>query len=200
MKTNGLFVVGALALGSIGCNGLAVDPIDSNPPPGEGETGSPSAIAMPMSKWQASPGSNPEIAPFAFERTSGDDLVIFLASKAQSCDDPILVPSPAPGEDNADCSVDPFWQIALVLPQDMAQPGVIDLETDLDDAIRAHWSAQWHDCSGGWAIANAMPGTLEISSVDASSISMELSAELPIYSSSGPTPDPSGQYTATFCP
>lgn len=199
MKTSGLLIVGAIFLGSLGCNGLVVDPIDSNSPEGESEPDVPNAIVMPMSKWQASPGSNAEIAPFAFEGTSPDDLVIFIANRQQNCNDPILVPADLPSAEASECNNDTAWQIGLVLPQGLAAPGVIDLESDLSDAIRIHWSA-FSNCSGGWALTTSMPGTLEISSLDASSVVMDLSGELPYVSSSGPTPDPSGEYTATYCP
>lgn len=201
-----IYALGAMAMMTCGCDGIVIDTLQRDPPAeggggggdGNGESATPSAMAMSVSRWKSSPVTGGLVDPSFMDGVGDDDLVLFFASGAQSCAQPVL---PLDTSLQPDCNLPDTWQAILVLPAGLVQPGVIDLGSALDDgAIRVYWGLAFSDCSGGGGTYTSLPGTLEILSAGETALSMKLSASFPIESSAHETPDPSGDYTAAFCP
>lgn len=198
-------VLGALSLVATGCNGIVVDPLTSDQSGviGEGDGGEggsgdeegSTALAMRVSQWDPEQASGADISPIFPEDVAPDDVVLVFTSGARTCEAPLisLYYPDSVAQDPAMCAAMTFWQVILVVPSDLVQPGVIDLVDDQIPTYEARWNA---DCSGGGGVAPAgLPGTLEILSADASGVSAHLSLD-----DQSVTPEATGSYTALYCP
>jgi hypothetical protein len=160
----------------------------------EGDQGStseeaPNAVAMRFSQWPT-PDSDPA-SLFNFSQLGAvsdpNSLVLFYSNQPQVCPQPFLeLPDPT------DCA--DLWQIILVIPSELAQPGVIDLQDQSIIEYRSVWQA---NCNGGGSGSGPgiVPGKLTITSIDATSVVTQLELD----PSTGWEGE-SGNYTATFCP
>lgn len=190
--------LGALAMMVCGCNPIVLDPIHSDTSgisdPGD-EPAEPSAVAMRFSEWQIPPNDG---SPFNPQVTIAvppepDALVLFLASQAQACAQPVIQFDP--GTDPAVCAAQAFWQAILVIPPDRLIPGAtIDLDAPDIYVYQAVWKSS---CGGGSGGGPGAQGTLEIVSIDATEVSVKLNLDQ--QQPSG-WETQNGDYTAPFCP
>jgi hypothetical protein len=192
-------ILGALAMMSCGCKGIVLDPLHSDgqdqliDPGDPGDPGAPeaaSAIAMHMSQWSLTPDPGSLFQPAIVVETHPDDLVLFFGSEALACAEPVIQIDP--GTDPAECADQAFWQNIVVLPAALAHPGLIDLD---DPSIYVYRAAWMPACGGGSGNTPGALGTLEIVSLDATSVAVKLDLE-----EQSPLPDGNGDYTAAFCP
>jgi hypothetical protein len=176
----------ALAVLCSGCESIVIDPVALDAQD-LGPTAIADALAMHLSQWSSSPHMNGLIL-----LPEGDpgDLMLFFASKAQSCAEPVI--STELETDPAACAAHAFSQTVVVVPAALAHPGVIDLAANDIYIYRAVARPQ---CGGGSGTSTGFPGgTLEIVSLDATSASVKLDLD----PQSG-MPDVNGDYTASFC-
>ncbi|APR83491.1 Hypothetical protein A7982_08840 [Minicystis rosea] len=191
--------LGTLSLVALGaCSPIVLDPL--HPETSEDELGSdpdatppdPSAIAMRLS--QVHGPSSPASAPFNLmgnPALESDAIVFFFASKAQACEQPVIEIDDSTSP--AVCAAQAFWQAAVAIPADLVVAGAtIDLGDDSIGGYQAVWMAA---CGGGGGGGpGSVEGTLEIVSVSATSIEVQLT----VASTSWGTQ--SGAYTASICP
>ena len=118
-----------------------------------------------------------------------NDLFLHFSDMGVSCSSPTV---------DLPCGV--HYQVNIVLPPALQQVGTYDLEdpllvaySSMSETGEANSSADPKDCS--WGGGSLGPGTLEILSIDESSVHFKLTLSSGIWSS-----DPSGEYTAPRCP
>jgi hypothetical protein len=198
--------VGALAMMVSGCSAIVLDPLDDDSSglktqikPGAGTAPAtpgavampPSAVAMRFSEWQI-PSNDSSLFNVSLVGTTPDPdaLVLFFASRSQACAQPAIHFNP--GTDPAACAGEAFWQTILVIPPDLAHPGVVDLD---DRSIFVHQVIWMSSCGGGSGNIPGIPGTLEIVSIDETSVSVKLNLDqLRGWGTQN------GDYTASLCP
>ena len=164
-----------------GCNSIDVDPLQPDEQEPENDPVTPNAIAMSMSQ---SGISHPEAAP--------DDLVILFASEAQECADPLIQKPDSVGCGSAQEDELLDWQVFVVVPADLVGVGLVDLD---GPTIYYVYSRMWTTCGYSVGHLDGAAGTLDIVSLDATSISVKLDLD------PSPTfPDINGDYTAPLCP
>lgn len=200
-------VLGALSLVATGCNGIVVDPLQSDPSGvigdenggggGGGDGDTPSALVMLASQWTTQ-GSPTDFHPTFPEDVAPDDVVFVFTSETRECAAPLVqidLSSPAT-QDPAGCADLAFWQVVLVVPserlEDLTQGAVLDFQ----DAGIATYEARWNeDCGGGYGDApSGLPGTLQLVSADEQTVTVNLTID-PL----GITPEATGTYTAECC-
>jgi hypothetical protein len=112
-------------------------------------------------------------------------LYVEIGNFSQSCADG----DPAPV-----CAGFTYWQVSVGIPPALQAPGVIQLS---DPSLNSFFSVSGSDgdaCTGGGG--SFTQGTLEITSIDASTIVVTLSGT----SAVGSDFDADGDYTAPICP
>lgn len=190
--TRAVEVCGALlfALALPACSAEVLDPSDESPSGGAVGVAS-NALAMRFSDWTLPSNA---ASMFQLSLVSGtpdpDALVLFYASRAQSCAQPHI--EFEGGIDPAVCQTQQFWQAILVLPPERTHPGIIDLHDPSIFAYRATWLPE---CGGGSSSSPGIDGSLTITGIDAASVVTTLDLD--------PTSGfitQNGDYTATFCP
>lgn len=204
MKSVYMALAGLTAL-ICGCNPIVADPLDADAEGNlngntstssgggtstESQGPASSAIAMKYSQFQQLMSPSATFAPQPFNEPGPDDLVLLFGTVAQSCDAPVIQLDPAP-VDPAECAAQAFWQNILFIPQDLAHPGTIDLDQSAIWAYRATWMP---DCGGGSANTPGVEGTLEIVSLDALDVTVNLTL-----AGNSSFPDANGEYIAPFC-
>lgn len=200
-------VLGALSMLAMGaCNPIVLDPLHPESSesglgsdPGEApsepseEPSEPSAIAMRFAQFNPPTFDPSSLFEFGVTSSDPDALLIFFGSRGQSCADPVIQLA-SPGATPAVCAGQAFWQAAFIIPSALAQPGIVDLSSPDVSWYQATWKAA---CGGGSGHGPGMTGmgTLEIVSIDASTVEVKLNLLQP--SSFGTQ---NGDYTATICP
>lgn len=202
-----LSAAGALAMMICGCNPIVLDPVktdshgsdvigsdddndDDDPEP-------PEEVHLLALRWsQITPffGTGSIYKPeWIGPPSEPGDLLILFGSREQTCAEPLLQDDYSLPEV---CDNEPFEQTILIIPAGLAHPGVVDLG---DLSVRIY-HGEWLDlgdggCGGGAFTRLGLPGSLEILSLDASSVAVSLTAGAEL---SGFVAD--GEYTASLCP
>jgi hypothetical protein len=197
----------ALAMMICGCNPLVIDAVntdshssdiigdDDDDGGDEPEAAEPvSVLAMRWSQLTPFLGTGNMYEPgWIGPESSPDDLLVLFGSAAQTCGDPLLQSD----ESLPDvCDTVPFAQTILIIPADLAQPGTIDLSDPSVHIYHGYWLDLGDGgCGGGGFTKPGVPGTLEILSLDATSISVSLDGGTELAEMV-----PSGEYDAPVCP
>lgn len=190
-----LTALGALAMMNGGCAPIVLDPFG---------TGSEGAPAVVVSALAIRAGDAPPSLGYALDP---DALVILLTNGlTRGCAAPVGAPwGPTHEEPPPSCDGSTeFWRFTVVIPPDLDRPGLIDLAS-----LRIFTHIQtWRDvCVGasgdGWG-PGLFPGTLEIVSSDATSVSVTLrngtlQGGVAIMSPTEDLPAFEGEYTAQRC-
>lgn len=181
-----------LAMALCGCNGIVIDPLRSESAPLSdfNEGAAPTAVAMTVAQLAAAEAPVGTFQGPTLWDLQPDDLVLTFGSEAQSCAAPVNDTSDS--GDLAVCAAEAFWQTILVIPADRVQVGVIDL-ADMD--VRVYMAGAMPDCGGGYGDQHGDEGTLEIVSMDDTSLHVNVTTD-PI--SSFPTAN--GDYVVPRCP
>jgi hypothetical protein len=190
----------ALAMMSCGCQAIVMNGVE---PDSKADS---SAIAMYASQWSAGAPHDPGLV--LLPASDPGDLMLFFASKAQSCAEPVLLaPScqepeiPLDPSTDFACPAELFWQTIMVVPAPLVQPGVIDVADVIymymarDAMLMSGPLPRCYDVCG--AEVNPLIGsfgTLEIVSLDATSVSVKVDLDPRVG-----WPDSNGDYTASFC-
>ncbi|WP_438023959.1 hypothetical protein [Sorangium sp. So ce233] len=207
--------IGTVAMMNGGCDRIVLVPVEPQPAETEEEQPppSPNALAMRAGDWPlprvVSPTFFTEFPSNLFDPPPHPDaLVLVFSESAQECSQPVLRPS---SELPADSGADPryFWQVILVIPPELNQPGLVDLRDDRIGIYHGFWKPPYAGSigtspgSGMWRVWSTgatldwgkSEKTLEIVSSDASSVSVRLDWGEPPYDEG----EIDGDYTATYC-
>jgi hypothetical protein len=186
MKRRNDVTVAALALLIGGCNPIVLDPVETGEiTDQQGDVAlEPNAIAYHEGQYVEPGGVEPM-----------GSVVLFFGSQAQECASPHLTHSEV-----FECeSLTEGWQVTIVIPPDLVQPGAaFPLDDAHMDFIEVH---EWW-CGGemGGVFGPGYPGplgTLEITGLDEGTIAVTLELD----ETTMPSEDIlSGAYVASFCP
>ncbi|WP_433935363.1 hypothetical protein AB3662_11660 [Sorangium cellulosum] len=205
--------MGAATMMNGGCDPIVLVPVEPQSAEEEPPPPSPNALAMRAGDWPLPPVVSPtfftEFSSYLLDPPPHPDaLVLAFSESVQECSQPVLRPST---ELPADPGADPrsFWQVILVIPPELNQPGVIDLRDDRIGMYHGFWKPPYAGSigdspgSGAWEVwstgttleSGKWEKTLEIVSSDASSVSVKLDWGEPPYDIG----EIDGDYTARYC-
>ena len=98
-----------------------------------------------------------------------DALLVFFASEAQSCSEPVI---PLPMDGSCQGSM---WQLVVIVPAAKDAPGLVELSAPETLTYQSAIDVSGGDCGVfGAGASSGWPGTLEIVSLDSTSLSVEL--------------------------
>jgi hypothetical protein len=208
-----------------GCNRIELDPMTIEVPddgPAADVAPAPNLLAVRWSQLTPflTPYGTDAYNTFYNPDADPDDIVILFSSEVQTCGAPLILRNfELETLDSGVCDEsDDFWQIALVVPADLAAPGLFDLAGPslwthaaalrVEDEDFCDWGAPTACCAAGIYGPVRGAGTFEIVSVDATTITFNLDAEpQPSLNPDAVEPDPwkhdvlpAGSYVATLCP
>ena len=193
---NWILALAALTVVGSGCSPIVLEPLESHesltPIDDEGAAASSSLLAIRAGDavWTYKGSDFLDGKPWTFGKpwSDPDSLVLFFSSDIQECSDPLLAPrctSPAP-----------FWQTVVVIPPELARPGLLELR---DPRVIGYSRVTFFDgsidCGGGAGLGPILSGTLEIISSGPSSLSVKLRDG--VKNVDGTVLD--GDYTAQLC-
>lgn len=122
----------SLLLSALGCTPVVLDPIESGPTSTETRPFVKNAVAMSYRAWAELPHlerepMDPYIPPYPhmIAPTFEGSLALFFSDRPMACDQPLFQPEVDPAESYPEYG--PYWQLLLVLPPELAGPGLVDL-------------------------------------------------------------------------
>src|SRR5262249_52378606 len=131
-----------------------------------------SAIAMRVRDLPHSAGVLPGLGevPSEGQPVDPDALLVFFASEAQSCSEPVItVPWDAP------CQGGNMWQMVVAVPPGKVAPGLVELSDPETLTYQAAIHVGGGDCASfGAGASTGWPGALELLSLDSTSLSVKL--------------------------
>jgi hypothetical protein len=160
----------AVTMMSARCAPVVLDPVQADPDRGSsGAAGPTNALAMLIKDVALAGVEDDAASSIDAENISDPDaLVLMFGNQPESCTSPPI--------GIGGCTAPPgVWQGDLVLPSDLVQVGLVDLANPRVAAYQFTSPA----CAGGEEIAS-LAGTLEIVSIDAGSITVDLIDGFPV--------------------
>jgi hypothetical protein len=177
----------AVAITSSRCAPVVIDPVDADPD-GGGEGAAPvTSLAMPIKDVGVSGAHLDTITRIDGENLSDPNaLVLMFGNQPVSCTAPRI---------GIDCSAPPSaWQGDIVLPSALVQVGPVDLA---DPSIAVYQFTNTTVCTDSEQIVS-LTGTLDIVSIDADSITVDLIDGFRVSPESGGLVE--GTFTLARCP
>jgi hypothetical protein len=177
-------ILGTLAIVGGGCEARVVDGAPSGPGTAT------EALAMYVRDLPSSADAYPVLP--VNQAVDPDALLVFFASEAQSCGEPVI---PLPFDGSCEQSM---WQLAVIVPADLDKPGTVELSAPPTLTYQGAVDVSGGDCSVfGAGASPGWPGTMEIVSLDSTSLSVKLSNGVQVGGPHATTID--GQYTVHRC-
>ncbi|WP_437756397.1 hypothetical protein [Sorangium sp. So ce1389] len=162
-----LMAIGAMAIASTGCEEIVFEPVFGEtspstpvtpPSPSDPEEDPPTPGALALRAGDAPPDSDYRTLE------DPDTLILFFDSDVQEC---------FPTAIKATCENAPMWQLILIIPSELAVPGLIDL-SDRRIFFSESLSEATPSCAFGGGRGTGTRGTLEIVTSDETSLFVKL--------------------------